>query len=128
MSFAVAAGDARNLRPGLFGFGRSVDADHRTWIVTLRKTGDHAGLGPTGHRTDDDVVEYDPEFRLLLLDFLGPPGEAQAAEGMVRRTRRNGVGLAATIFNVENRPLPTLLESDSETRFARDGRRRPSAD
>jgi len=81
MSFAVARAMRAICRPGLFGFGRSVDADHRTWIVTLRKTGDHAGLGPTGHRTDDDVVEYDPEFRLLLLDFLAHPAKPRPPRG-----------------------------------------------
>jgi len=62
---------------------------------------------------NDDVVEYTrvppPVARLPR------PPRAQAAEGWSTHPpewRR----LAATIFNVENRPLPTLLESDSETR------------
>ena len=110
------ARDASDLLPGLLGFGRSVNADDRARDLIQRKSGHHAGLRSAGHRTHDDVVEDDAEFDLLQFDLLRPPGETKAAERMVRGARRNGVGRAAAILNLEDRLLPALLEPDAEAR------------
>ena len=101
MSFAVARAMRAICSQVCVGFGRGVDADRPfAVVVVLGEARDHAGLRAAGHRGDEDVVEDDAELGLLVLDLFGPPGEAESAEGMVRRARRDGVGLAAAVLDL----------------------------
>ena len=59
------------------------------------EAGDHAGVGRTGDAADDDRVEEDAEFSLLLLHLVGPVREAQAAEPVIGRAGRDRVRHAA---------------------------------
>ena len=80
------------------------------------KPGDHAGVRAAGHGADDDRVEEDAHLLLLLLDLVGPVGEAEAAEPVVGRARRDAVRLAAARADVVERLVPAVAEADVEAR------------
>ena len=82
--------------------------------VLAGEPGDHPGLGRAGHAADDDRVEEDAELALLLLDLVGPVGEAETAERVVRGAGRDGVRRAAARLHVLERRLPRVLEPDAE--------------
>jgi len=71
------------------------------------------------------VVEEDVLLGLLDGDFAGPVGEAEPTEGMVRRARRDGVGLATSGFDRLERRRPAVANADVEPGVIRPGRRRP---
>ena len=64
-----------------------------------------------------DRVEEDAQLPLLLLDLARPAGEAQPAQPMVGRARRDRVRLAAGRLDLGDRPIPALLEADPEARL-----------
>jgi hypothetical protein len=75
---------------------------------------DHPGLRGPCDGADDDRVEEDAEFLLLLLHLVGPVGEAQSAQSMVGRSGRDGVGDTAGRADLFQRVLPAFLEPDAE--------------
>ena len=85
------AGDPGDLGARLGRLGRGIDADHPPLPLPVGEAGDHAGLGGAGDRAHDDRVEEDAELALLRLHLAGPRGEAQAAERVVGRARRDRV-------------------------------------
>ena len=60
------------------------------------------------------VSKKTPSSRLLLGDLLRPAREAEPAERVVRRARRDRVRRAAGRLDVGDRLLPALLEADPE--------------
>jgi hypothetical protein len=59
-------------------------------------------------------VEEEPQFLFLLLDLVGPVREAEAAQPVVGRARRDGVRAAPGGPDVLQRLLPAGLDADAE--------------
>ena len=111
---AVRAGDPGDLVPRLLDRRRAVDAEHLPLALLGREAGDHPGMRRAGHGADDDRVEEDSELALLLGDLVGPAREAEPAERVVARARRDRVRLAAALLDVGERLLPARPDADVE--------------
>ena len=88
----------------------------RPWVALVqgREAGDHAGMGGTGHRADDDRVEEDAQLLLLLRDLEGPVGEAESSQRVLGRTGRDAVGDASGFLDLTQRFLPGAADTDVE--------------
>src|SRR4051794_823356 len=115
--FGRRPSDLGDLRLSCLELGGGVYADDLARMLLPGEAGDHAGLRRAGHAADDDRVEEDAEFALLLLDLVGPLGEAEATEPVVGRPGRDRVGHAAFVADVLDRLLPAAAKSDVEPGF-----------
>src|SRR5438067_4327113 len=108
--------DPGDLVPRLRDRRRAVDSEHGPWPLLRCEAGDHPGLRRAGDGADDDRVEEDAELALLLGHLVRPAREAEAAQRVIGRARRDGVRLPAALDHRRERLLPAGPEADVEAR------------
>ena len=65
-----------------------------------------------GHRADDDVVECEAKLFFLCPDFFRKSGESQTAILVYRSAGGNWIGFVALVFDIVERTLPRLADTD----------------
>ena len=78
------------------------------------KTHHHPGVSRTGHCAHDHIFERETELPFLSAHFFGEADITEAAKFMDGSARRNPVRLSPFRFDILDRGLPAVTDSDIE--------------